>query len=213
MPVKAAVISLLKLADIEVGGSRPWDIQVHDERFYHRVLRHQELGFGEAYMDGWWSSKSLDETVAHILLANLKRQLKANPAVLRSVIVASVFNRQTIAKAQRNTQSHYDIGNDLYELMLDEQMVYTCAYWKNAKNLDEAQTAKLDLVCRKLQLKKGMKVLEIGCGWGAFAVYAAKHYGVQVTAMTPAVEQVKVARQRAQGLPVEILSIGVCGLL
>ena len=101
-------------------------------------------------------------------------------------------------------KEHYDIGNDLYQLMLDKRMTYTCGYWKNAKNLEEAQEAKLDLICKKLGLKKGDKVLDIGCGWGSFAKYAAEKYGARVVGITVSKEQVELARKLCKGLPVEI---------
>jgi len=200
---------ILKLADIEVGGSRPHDIKVSDDRFYDRVLRDQQLGLGESYMEGWWSAKKVDETILHILNGDLQNKIKPSPqlvlAAIRSKVSATALNQQSIARARDNAIHHYDIGNDLYERMLGKSMVYTCAYWKDAKNLDDAQIAKLDLVCRKLQLKKGMTVLELGCGWGGFAEYAARKYGVTVTGVTPAAEQVKFARARTKGLKVKIL--------
>ena len=118
--------------------------------------------------------------------------------------MSTLFNRQTTRRAKSNASSHYDIGNDLYEHMLDKNMIYSCAYWKSATNLDDAQEAKLELICQKLHLKKGMALLDIGCGWGGFAAYAAKRYGVRVTGITPAAEQVRLARERTKGLPVTI---------
>jgi cyclopropane-fatty-acyl-phospholipid synthase len=195
---------LLSLADIKINGSRPFDIQVHDERFYKRVLANRELGLGESYMEGWWDVDRLDQFIARLLEANLQEKVKVGPAMVKNVAVSLVLNRQSSSRSKHNASHHYDIGNDLYERMLDKHMVYTCAYWKDAKTLDEAQEAKLDLVCRKLYLKKGMTVVDLGCGWGGFAEYAARKYGVIVTAATPAAEQVRVARERTKGLPVTI---------
>jgi len=199
------VRDLFALADVKVNGKRPFDIQVHDQRFYGRVLRGRELALGESYMDGWWDAKQLDELVSRVLAADIRSKLRISPALIKTVLTSTVLNRQTNRRAKRNAAHHYNIGNDLYERMLDKRMIYSCAYWKDAKNLDDAQTAKLDLICRKLQLKKGMTLLDIGCGWGGFAEYAARTYGVKVTGITPAAEQVKIAKKRTKGLPVRIL--------
>jgi len=199
------VKELLKLADIKVNGLQPFDIQVHDKRFYGRVLRGRELALGESYMDGWWDAKRVDELVSRLLTADVRSKLRLSPGLVKTVLISTIFNRQTNARAKNNASYHYNIGNDLYERMLDKRMIYSCAYWKDAKNLDDAQTAKLDLICRKLELKKGMTLLDIGCGWGGFAEYAARQYGAVVTGITPAAEQVKIAKQRTKGLPVKIL--------
>ena len=109
--------------------------------------------------------------------------------------------------AEANARAHYDIGNDLYERMLDKRMIYSCGYWREATDLDSAQEAKLDLICRKLGLERGMRLLDIGCGWGGFAQFAAERYDVQVTGISPAGEQVAVARERTASLPVRIEQI------
>ncbi|HUD07373.1 MAG TPA: cyclopropane fatty acyl phospholipid synthase [Candidatus Saccharimonadales bacterium] len=202
---KEALTSLLALADIKIDGKRPFDIQVHDDRLYRRVLRHRELGLGEAYMDGWWDTKQLDVLVEKILSANVREKIKVTPAIATTFLMSFVLNRQTKSRASKNASFHYNIGNDLYERMLGKRMMYSCAYWNGAKNLDEAQEAKLDLICRKLQLKRGLTLLDIGCGWGGFAEFAAKNYGVVVTGITPAKEQVKLAKKRVEGLNVKIL--------
>jgi cyclopropane-fatty-acyl-phospholipid synthase len=195
---KEVVQELLNLADIEVGGKRPFDIKVNDERFYKRVLGDREFGIGETYMEGWWEVERLDMLVERLLSAGLREKLKLSPKILRTVIISSIQNRQTTKRAKRNATHHYDVGNDLYERMLDKRMIYTCGYWKNAQNLDEAQEAKLELICQKLQLKPGMKVLDIGCGWGGFAEYAADNYKVEVVGITPAAEQVSLAKERVK---------------
>jgi cyclopropane-fatty-acyl-phospholipid synthase len=202
---KQTVEKLLNLADIKINGRRPFDVRVHDGRFYGRVMRQGTLGLGEAYMDGWWDAKRVDELINRLLSANLRDEAKISPSMALNFAASYVLNRQSVRRARHNAAHHYNIGNDLYERMLDGRMIYSCAYWKDAKTLDEAQTAKLDLVCRKLYLKKGMKLLDIGCGWGGFAEYAAKKYGVEVTGISPAAEQVKLAKKRTKGLSVKIL--------
>ncbi|UCH97898.1 MAG: cyclopropane fatty acyl phospholipid synthase [Candidatus Aminicenantes bacterium] len=200
---KQKASELLSFADIRVNGDRPWDMQIHDERFYQRVLSQGPLGLGESYMDGWWEAKNLDQFFYKVLSANLHEKVKGLP-MLWIALKAKLLNLQKKSKAYKIGQRHYDIGNDLYTLMLDKGMNYSCAYWKNAKNLDQAQEAKLELTCQKLKLKPGMKVLDIGCGWGGFAIYAARKYNVDVVGITVSNEQVKLARELCNGLPVEI---------
>ncbi len=196
------VRDLLAGADIEVGGKRPHDIQVHDPAFYTRALRDGRLGVGESYLDGQWDAIALDQFIARLLEARLNEQVTDWRAVLY-VAAARTFNLQNASRVFQSVEHHYDIGNDLYEAMLGESMSYTCAYWKGAKNLDEAQRAKLDLVCRKIGLSPGMKVLELGCGWGTFAKFAAENYGAEVTGYTVSREQIALGNKLCKGLPVE----------
>lgn len=198
------VREFLSLADVQIDGPRPFDIKVNDERFYKRVLGDRELGLGESYMEGWWQVERLDELVARLLSADLRSKLKVSPEMVRVILASIIQNRQTVSKSKRNASHHYDVGNDLYSLMLDKRMIYSCAYWKNAKTLDEAQDAKLELICQKLKLQPNMTILDIGCGWGGFAEYAASKYNVSVVGITPAFEQVKLAKERTKGLSVDI---------
>jgi cyclopropane-fatty-acyl-phospholipid synthase len=196
---------LLATADIQVGGDRPWDIQVHDERMWSRVLRDGTLGVGETYMEGWWDAPALDQFVDKAMRVQLGNTLRDNWMVVPHVLRARVMNLQTIRRAFGSAQQHYDIGNELYEAMLDKRMLYTCALYEDgAKTLEEAQEAKLALVCKKIGLEKGMRVLDLGCGWGGFAAFAAERHGAQVTAYTVAEEQVKFIRERYAHLPIDI---------
>jgi cyclopropane-fatty-acyl-phospholipid synthase len=195
---------LLDLAEIQVNGSNPWDLQVHDERLYERVLRDSSLGLGEAYMEGWWESESIDGLITRVLKAHLDEKIKNNLKMVFQVLRAKVFNRQSSARAFEVGQKHYDLGNDLYQTMLDKRLNYACGYWKNAHSLDEAQEAKLELICKKIGLKPGMRVLDIGCGWGSFAKYAAEKYGASVLGVTVSKEQVALGRELCQNLPVEL---------
>lgn len=195
---------LLDTADIMVNGQRPWDIQVRDERFYQRVLRDVELGLGESYLDGWWECEAIDQMIERAFCASLDTQIKGDWKILAGVLAARLTNRQAGSRAYEVGRRHYDLGNDLYCAMLDHRLNYTCAYWKDAENLDQAQEAKLELVCQKIGLKPGMRVLDIGCGWGAFAKYAAEKYGAQVLGVTVSKEQVELGRQLCAGLPVEL---------
>ncbi len=205
MTAKEVLTGLLAAADIRVNGDRPWDIRIHDERTYRRILSGGILAVGESYMDGWWDSDQLDETVNKALRADLPARIKGDWRTLWFILRSRLFNMQTHHRSQRVGKEHYDLGNDLYEAMLDKRMNYTCAYWKDAATLDEAQENKLELVCQKTALAPGMRVLELGCGWGSFAQYAAEKYGVEVTAYNISTEQVKLARERTRGLPVTIV--------
>jgi cyclopropane-fatty-acyl-phospholipid synthase len=197
------VETLLQGTDIRVNGDRPWDVQVTDPRFFKRVLTHVSLGLGESYMDGWWDCQNLDEMMTRLLQAGLDRAVVARVLAL-DLAEATLFNLQSRTRAWIVAKQHYDIGNDLYRAMLDSKLVYSCGYWKDADTLDEAQTAKIDLVCRKLQLKPGMRVLDIGCGWGSAAAYVAEHYGCSVVGVTVSEEQYRYGTELCRDLPVEI---------
>lgn len=195
---------MLASADIRINGSRPWDIQVLDERLYSRIIRHGSLGLGEAYMDGWWETPAPDRFFHRILRANLDKNFAITPRAVLEYLGALLANLQGPTRVHGNIKHHYDIGNDLYKAMLDSRMVYTCAYWDEALNLDEAQEAKLEMVCRKLGLQPGQRILDIGCGWGSFAKYAAENHGVSVVGITISQEQVELGRRLCSGLPIEI---------
>jgi cyclopropane-fatty-acyl-phospholipid synthase len=201
---EAIIRELLECAGIDINGTNPWDLQVHDSRFYERVIHEVALGFGEAYMDGWWDCEAIDEAVARILLANLPKRLKGNWRLALLALRSRFFNLQSRSRAFTVGEKHYDRGNDLYEAMLDKRLNYTCGYWKDADNLDDAQEAKLELVCRKICLEPGMKVLELGCGWGSFAKYASEKYDVEVTGVTVSDQQVKLGRELCCNLPVTL---------
>ncbi len=201
---KQFIEKLLKEADVLIDGPRPWDIQVHNEELYARILRGGSLAFGESYMDGWWDAENLDETMTKIFNADLTKKMRLSPAAVRAYLHAVLTNQSRAAKAFEVGEKHYDIGNDLFERMLDKRMAYTCGYWKNAQSLDQAQEHKLDLICKKIDIKPGQRILDIGCGWGSFAKYAAEHYGASVVGITISKEQVALARERCVGHDVEI---------
>lgn len=173
-----------KSAGIDCKKENPCGFRIHDRRFYEKVLRNGSLGLGESYMDGWWDTEHLDEFMYRVVKADLESTIKPSLQQLWHISKYFLFNQQSKDRAAEVGKKHYDIGNDLFIKMLDKHMAYSCAYWKNASNLDEAQEAKLDLICQKLYLKPGMKVLDIGCGWGSFAKYAAAKYQVEVVGIT-----------------------------
>ena len=197
-------LEVLHTAGIEVGGDRPQDIAVHDDRFWARVMADRELGLGESYQEGWWDANQLDEFIAEVQALDLRSLVRPRPALTLRILKAQARNRQTVRRARRNAGAHYNIGNDLYERMLDDRMIYSCGYWRRAADLNEAQEHKLDLICRKLRLEPGMRLLDIGCGWGGFARFAAAEYGAVVTGVTPAGEQARLARQVCADLSVDI---------
>ncbi len=192
------------MAGVKVNGTNPWDIVTKDPRTFDRVFRYGTLGLGEAYMDEWWTAEKLDEFFYKVLLRRLDKEIKITPTLVWQVIKRKIFNRQSQSKAFQIGERHYDVGNDLFELMLGKTMSYSCGYWANAKNLDEAQIAKFDLICRKMGLKKGMSILDIGCGFGTFMKYAAEKYGVAAVGVTVSKEQAEWARTACAGLPIEI---------
>lgn len=196
---------LLSQADIKINGARPWDIQVHHADFFKRVFQQGSLGLGESYMEGWWDCERLDILFCKILKAKLDKQVPGNLKDILRVVSARLFNLQSRSRSWIVGKEHYDIGNDLFALMLDPHMQYSCGYWRHAQTLEEAQNAKLKMICEKLQLEPGMRLLDIGCGWGGLAAYAARNYGVSVDGVTISREQQKLAQQRCEGLDVNIL--------
>ncbi|MGM0480680.1 MAG: cyclopropane fatty acyl phospholipid synthase [Pseudomonadota bacterium] len=199
---KAYVEELLSRADIRLNGDRAWDMQVHDEAVFEQALSRGNLGLGETYMAGLWDAPKLDQFFYRLLRSGVQNEVNPARLIFHS-LKARMFNLQDCKRAWEVGQRHYDIGNALYEKMLDQRMVYTCGYWRDADNLDQAQRDKLELSCQKLGLKPGMRILDIGCGWGSFMQYAAEHYQVECVGVTISKEQVALGEERCKGLPVE----------
>ncbi|MBB5207926.1 cyclopropane fatty acyl phospholipid synthase [Chiayiivirga flava] len=200
---RRVVTDLLAHADVRTDGARPFDLRVHDEGFYARVLAQGSLGFGESYMDGAWDSADLDELLFRLVAARLDERVHGR-AELWAALRARLLNLQAGRRAWDVGLRHYDLGNDLYAAMLDPHMQYSCGYWREADTLDAAQVAKLRLVCEKLGFAPGMHVLDIGCGWGTALAFAAREYGVSGVGVTISREQAAYARERCAGLPIEI---------
>ncbi|MGO2414716.1 MULTISPECIES: cyclopropane fatty acyl phospholipid synthase [Cobetia] len=200
---------LLKGSGVRLNGDQPWDICVRHPDLFRRVLHQGSLGLGEAYMEGWWDCEQIDEMIYRLLKHGLGHRAHTFGERIAYRLQAGVINLQSRRRAGEVGKVHYDFGNDLFTLMLDTTLCYSCGYWKGLAttpdNLQLAQEAKLDLACRKLGLEPGMRVLDIGCGWGSFAAYAAHHYGVEVVGITISAEQAALAREYCSGLPVEIL--------
>lgn len=201
--MKQELQKYLNLADVKIDGTRSWDIKVHNPNFYSRILSGGSLALGESYMDGWWDCEKIDEFICKVLNARLQDKIVSS-GLAWNVFKANLINMQSSSRAYEVGKRHYDIGNDLYKLMLDPRMVYSCGYWKDAKNLTKAQDTKLDLICRKMGLKKGIKILDIGCGWGSFMKFASEKYGVSCVGITISKEQAKLAKEMCDGFPIEI---------
>jgi cyclopropane-fatty-acyl-phospholipid synthase len=197
------VRDILAIAEVGCDGEQPWDLDVTSKDFYRRLLGQGAMALGETYMDGLWECEKLDVFIDKVLRAGLEHKISMW-RLLGPVIWSKLVNLQSPARAFNIGKHHYDIGNQLFKLMLDESMTYTCGYWKDADNLADAQRAKLDLVCRKMGLQAGMKVLDIGCGWGSFARFAAQNYGVKVVGVTVSQEQIDLGRELCAGLDVEL---------
>lgn len=198
---KEYVEELLSRADIRINGDRAWDMQVHDESVFDEALSRGNLGLGESYMSGLWDADNLDQFFHRLLRSGIQNEVNPARLIFHS-LKARVFNLQNSQRAWEVGKHHYDMGNTLYQKMLDERLVYTCGYWANADDLEQAQKDKLELCCQKLGLKPGMRVLDIGCGWGSFMQYAAENYGVECVGVTISEQQVELGEERCKGLPV-----------
>ncbi len=200
---------LLAAADIRINGHRAWDLKVNDNTLYQLIMADGTLAFGEAYMAGLWDCQDIAELINRLLRINADRVITDYGKMqfilnLGKEKFKKIANLQSILRAKQDVSYHYDLGNKLYAAMLDKRMTYSCAYWDGCCNLDEAQEAKLDLLCRKLGLKPGMKVLDIGCGWGSFMLYAAEKYDVICDGLTLSKAQASLGKRKAEaaGLPV-----------
>jgi cyclopropane-fatty-acyl-phospholipid synthase len=200
-PAAKTLVEILAVADIRVNGDRAWDLQVHNERFFERVLAEGSLGVGESYMDGWWDVEALDQFFTRVHRVELYRHVMT-PRMMWLALKGRLFNLQTKSRSRAVAQEHYDLGNDIYKTMLGRRMQYTCAYWPGAATLDQAQENKLNLICRKLELRPGMKVLELGGGFGGLAHFMASEYGCDVVSYNISREQVAYGRELCAGLPV-----------
>ncbi|WP_082845607.1 cyclopropane fatty acyl phospholipid synthase [Paraburkholderia caribensis] len=203
----AALTDLLAIAGVTINGDRPWDIRVFDREVYRRVLSDWSLGLGEAYMDGLWDCERLDVLFTMLLKTGIDASATglAKLRLFAEHLRHKIFNLQSARRAFQVGEQHYDVGNDVFEAMLDSHMIYSCGYWEHATDIEQAQLDKLKMICEKLQLRPGETLLDIGCGWGGLARFAAERYGVKVTGVTVSKEQLDLARNRCAGLPVNLL--------
>ena len=185
---------LLAGADIHLNGSRPWDIQIKHPQTLQRLLSLGGFALGESYMDGWWECQAIDLMVERAMRAGLQDKL-ATPRAWWEGFKGVVRPREGAGQSRIVGRMHYDVDNQVFQAMLDPYMTNSCAYWvEGAQTLEEAQVAKLEMVCKKLQLRPGMRVLDMGCGWGSFMRYAAEHYGVTVLGLTNVAHQIELGQ-------------------
>lgn len=201
---RAIVQNLLKTTDIQLNGNQPWDIQINNDEFFSRIINHGVLGLGESYVEKWWDCQRLDMFFEHVLQAKLDTKVTIPFHFLIKQFLAKILNMQTKKRAKQVGREHYDLGNQLFQSMLDKRMMYSCGYWKTATTLNAAQDEKLELICQKLQLQPGIRLLDIGCGWGGLAAYAAEKYGASVVGVTISKQQYEYAKEKCKNLPIEI---------
>jgi cyclopropane-fatty-acyl-phospholipid synthase len=194
------IADLFALADVTIGGSRPWDIRVHRDRFYRRMLAGGSLALGESYMDGDWDCDALDQFFDRVISKRLGATLGMTLPLALLIMVSRLQNRQTVSRARQAADVHYDLPVDIFEATFDRRLTGSCGYWANATTLDDAQEAKLDLVCRKIGLKERDTVLDIGCGWGSFIGYAAERYRAECFGVTVSPVQVDYTKKRYAGV-------------
>lgn len=204
MITKKLTIKFLKEANISVNGQGPCDIRVHDKQFFRRLSLNPSLGAGESYVEGLWDCDNLDELFCRICQKNLDQKLTNKYLSIMYRFLNKCINLQTRKKSKKVAEIHYNLGNDFYSHMLGKSMAYTCAYWKNATTLDQAQFDKFELICRKIDLQPTDRVLDLGCGWGSLAKYMAEKYGCEVVGVNISTEQVRYARESTKNLPVKI---------
>jgi cyclopropane-fatty-acyl-phospholipid synthase len=202
----APIQRLLDVAQVRVNGPEPWDIQLHHPRMYQRAMAQGTLGLGESYMDGDWDCPALDELFTRLMRVDVDRMATGLTRWrwLGQVLRHRLRNLQSRARAFQVGQRHYDVGNDIFERMLDSRLIYSCGYWEFAQDIEQAQADKLELICRKLDLRPGMRLLDVGCGWGGLARWAAEKHGVSVVGITVSKEQLALAQQRVRGLAVTL---------
>jgi len=201
--VKRTIREHLRRSGVQINGDRPFDVHVKDEAFYDAVHKDGLGGARDAYVDGLWDTEQLDELTCRLLRAAVAIPHANRARLWIGQLAGRLTNLQHGGRGIR-VRRHYDLGNDLFTAMLDPLMTYSCGYWRDATSLAEAQEAKLELVCRKLGLGPGMRVLDIGCGWGSFARYAAERHGVRVVGITISERQLEYGRRLCAGLPVEL---------
>ena len=204
MSLRDELEPILDGLDVKINGDRPWDIQVNNDAFYEQVVYRGTLGLGESYVENHWNCDDIAEFVSRAITGIEKRNLRPNLRLALYYLYSKIFNRQNVARSMQVAERHYNIGNDIYMAFLDKYNQYTCGYFKDTQDLDAAQEKKLNLICQKLDLKHGEKILDVGCGWGGLARFAAERYGVHVTGISISTEQIEFARDYCRGLPVAI---------
>lgn len=200
---KTLVSRLLDEAGITVNGSNPWDPQIKSEEMWTRLFAQGSVGLGEAYMDGLWECDDLAEFFSRVVAANVQDKIPLTFNLIWQVVQAKFLNMQTRSRSQRVAAMHYN-ETEAYKASLDKRMTGSCGYWpEGVSDVDQAQEAKLDMICRKIDLKPGDRVWDIGCGWGAFMGFAAEKYQASCVGVTVSPDQAAYARERYKGLDVD----------
>ena len=203
---KTLLDNLLEGTGVEVGGDRPWDITVNNPRFYRRALR-GSLGIGESYIDGDWDCQALDVMFQRVLGARKWQSPLLRFARALKVLRARLTNLQTRPRSMAVAEEHYNLDHRMYALLLGPWNQYTCCFFDGTSDLEQAEINKLEMICDKLEIGRDERVLDIGCGWGGFAKYAASTRGCEVTGISLSSEQIDYARSYTAGLPVTIRQI------
>ena len=196
--------TLFDAAGVSIDGPAPWDISVKDPRFYPRLIRDKTVGLGESYMDGWWDCPRIDELICRLLNSDIEEQIGRKWETALSFFLSAFFNRQSRPRSQTVARRHYDLGDDLFLAFLDPYNQYSCAYFKEAEDLNGAQIKKMELICQKIGLTAEDRLLDIGSGWGGLAKFAAERYGCRVTGVNIARHQTTYAETLCRDLPVDI---------
>jgi len=214
--------NLLAEAGVQVDGGAPWDLRVKDDRLFREVLLKKNLGLGEGYMLGWWDCERVDEFICRVLKSGAADRVRGCWRLIARLVPSLLVNLQSLSRAGIVAKRHYDLGNDLFQAFLDSHLQYSCAYFKGmacdpdplrqtgddvCRDLETAQQAKMRLICEKLELKPGETLLDIGCGWGGLARFAAENYGCTVTGVNISRQQIDFAGEFCRGLPVDILEL------
>lgn len=204
MSMRSRLADRLERADIRIDGARMWDLQIKDDRFFGRIRHEGSIGLGESYVDGWWECKRLDELAHRVFSTGIVGSYGTDHATRVLRLKSKIFNLQRGQRSTKVARIHYDLGNTFFERMLGPTMVYSCAHWSQASTLDGAQEHKLELLCRRLGVKTGHRVLDVGCGWGGFARHAATRHGCHVVGITNSSKQLDYAQVFCKGIPVEV---------
>ena len=199
--------SMLNQAGVTINGPHPWDLHIHDDRFLARLMREKSLGLGESYMDGWWDCERVDQLIYRLLRIDIEELVAGKFARLFRMLPRSLLNRQSKKRAMEVADQHYNLGNDLFFSFLDPYKQYSCAYFKETDQLEQAQLNKMALIANKLHLSAQDRLLDIGCGWGGLARYTAEQFGCRVTGINISSEQLKEARASCADLPVQFREV------
>lgn len=208
-PLPRHIETLLESAGVRVNGPSATDVRIHDPELASKLRWRGLTGLAEAYVDAGWDCDDLYGFFLAVMRAGVIEKLPPDPLSIGTIARSKMLNEQSMPRARRDVSIGYDRGRRLMEATLDSRMVYTCGYWtwpqgQRAGDLAAAQEAKLDLICRKLDLREGMTLLDLGCGWGSLLKFAAERYGVRGHGVTLSHEQADYARESTAGLPVTI---------